>query len=298
MGPISWEEAEQLYLQAMGSRRRPLTLRHIRHQLKHFREWSLLSFPDQVQPQHLQAYLEMNCQRVLLSTAWDYLLRIKPFFGWLTRAGLLHWDPSLDFKAPKPVRRLPRHPSAKKMRAWLEATGSGSLEKVLLETLYGTGLRLRELHGLNVQDFDLVGQEVQIREGKGGHPRRLPLGTFLTGLLRNYLETLRPGRLQSVSEKAMWLNYQGNRLSAGAIADKIVESAQKHSIAKITPHTLRHAFATHLLENGAPLRAVQVMLGHQTLQATQIYTQILPQELQRVYARTHPRARRKKPCKS
>ncbi|MFN8611654.1 MAG: tyrosine-type recombinase/integrase [Vulcanimicrobiota bacterium] len=296
---VSWEESILRYVEAMRDRRRPLTLRHARTQLLHFRDWSQLDSPLQVQPQHLQAYLEMQAQRVKLETAWSYLLRLKPFFAWATRARILQWDPGVEFRAPRPPKRRPRYPSAAKMQAWLEALAAQqTLERTLVETAYGTGLRLHELFALDVDDFELDLYELEIREGKGGSPRRLPLGVILAGVLRKYLETVRPQREKSL-EKAMWLNYEGNRLSAGAIGEKIVESAQQHGIAKISPHSLRHAFATHLLENGAPIRAVQLMLGHATLQATQIYTHILPQELQKTYRRSHPRARRcKKPCKS
>jgi len=290
---LGWEEAISRYVEAMRERRRPLTLRHIRSELARFQEWSQLESPLQVQPHHLQSYLEMHTSRVKLETAWSYLLRLKPFFAWATKVRILNWDPSVKFRAPKPPKQLPRHPSAAKMQAWLEALSpQQTLDKALIETAYGTGLRLRELHGLNVDDVELELHELEIREGKGGSPRRLPLGGFLVGVLRDYLENIRPKRLQTTQEKAMWLNYEGNRLSAGAIADKIVDSARQHGVSKISPHSLRHAFATHLLENDAPLRAVQLMLGHATLQATQIYTHIQPQELHKTYRRSHPRARR------
>ncbi len=297
---VTWEEAQQRYLEAMREKRRPLTLRHTRFELARFQEWSRLESPQQVQPHHLQSYLEMHISRVKLETAWSYLLRLKPFFAWATRARLLHWDPSLEFRAPKRPERLPRLPSASQMKAWLEALASQpTLEKALIETAYGTGLRLRELHGLDVDDFELELHELEIREGKGGAPRRLPLGLHLVGVLREYLELVRARRHKNTQEKAMWLNYEGNRLSAGAIGEKVVDSAQQHGISKISPHSLRHAFATHLMQNDAPLRAVQLMLGHATLQATQNYTQILPQDLQKTYRRSHPRARRiKKSCKS
>lgn len=297
---MSWEEAQSLYLEAMREKHRPLTLRHTCFGLAHLRKWSQLESPLQVQPRHLQGYLEMHTARVKLETAWSYLLRLKPFFAWATRARLLSWDPSLEFRAPKPPERLPYHPSGDQMRAWLDALcPQSTLERALVETAYGTGLRLRELHGLDVDDLALELQELTVREGKGGFSRRVPLGDFLVGVLRDYLENIRPQRLKTAQQKGMWLNYHGNRLSAGAIAEKIVESAGKQGFTNLTPHSLRHAFATHLLENGAPLRAVQLMLGHQTLQATQVYTQILPQELQKTYRRSHPRARRRrKSCRS
>ena len=298
---MTWEESESAYLEAMRSHRRPLTLKHTRLQLLRFKKWSQLESPLQVQPQHLQAYLEMQAHHVKLESAWGYLERLKPFFAWATRARLLPWDPSAEFHAPRRAKKLPKHPSAAKMQAWLEALAPHqTLDRVLIETAYGTGLRLRELHGLDVDDFALENHELTVREGKGGFSRKLPLGLFLAGLLREYLKSVRPQRHREKSqEKAMWLNYEGNRLSAGAIADKIVDSAQQHGIAKISPHALRHAFATHLLENGAPLRALQVMLGHQSLQSTQVYTHILSGELFKTYRHSHPRARRiKKSCKS
>lgn len=295
---LGWEEAISQYVEAMKERRRPLTLRHTCTGLAKFQEWSQLESPLQVQPQHLQQYLEMHASRVKLETAWSYLLRLKPFFAWATKARLLNWDPSLEFRAPKSPKRRPPIPLVAQMQAWLKALSEQpSLERALIETAYGTGLRLHELFALDVDDLELELHELEVREGKGGAPRRLPLGVFLVGILRHYLDSIRSQRGQNAQERAMWLNYEGNRLSAGAIAEKIVKSASKHGLSQISPHSLRHAFATHLMENNAPLRAVQQMLGHATLQATQIYTHILPQELQKTYRRSHPRARRK-PCKS
>jgi len=298
---MTWEEAERAYLEAMHQRRRPLTLRHTQFQLRSFRQWSQLESPLQVQPRHLQGYLEAHASRVSLETAWSYLQRLKPFFAWASRIRLLQWDPSAEFRAPQRAKKLPKHPSAAQMQAWLEALHPDqTLEKALVETAYGTGLRLRELYALDTDDFALEAHELTVREGKGGFSRQLPLGVFLVGVLREYLQSVRPQREKNTRERAMWLNYEGNRLGAGAIAIKIVESAQKHGIEKLSPHSLRHAFATHLLENGAPLRALQVLLGHQSLQSTQIYTHILSGELHKTYRRSHPRARRrrKKPCKS
>jgi len=294
---MNWAQAEARFLEAMRDRLRPLTLQHIQGRLAHFQSWSGLLRPDQVQAIHVQGYLESLLQGLSRQTAWGYLLRLKRFFQWATRADLLLWDPMADLKAPRFPRRLPRVRASGQVRCWLESFALDTRERALLEVFYGTGLRLVEATALNVEDLELDRCELRLRETKGGSPRILPLGPALVTVLRNYLENVRPERLRG-PEKALWLNDQGGRLSYGVVNDIVRRCAREFGLKRVSCHSLRHAFATHLLEGGAPLRAVQILLGHRSLLATQIYTHILPQELRKTYRRCHPRARRRPPCKS
>ncbi len=295
---MNWEQAEACFLEAMRNRLRPLTLQHIQGRLAHFKDWSGLSGPGEVQPSHLHAYLEELSQKNTAQTAWGHLSRLARFFRWATRADLALWNPMADFKPPRFARRLPRVLTAERVRAWLEFFALDTRERAVLELFYGTGVRLAEAAALDVDDLELDRGELHLRETKGGNPRVMPLGPALVSVLRRYLEQNRPLRLKR-PENALWLNDQGGRMSYGTLNSIVRRCARECKLRHVSCHSLRHAFATHLLEGGAPLRAVQILLGHRSLLATKIYTHILPGELRKTYRRTHPRARRRPPpCKT
>lgn len=294
---MNWEQAEACFIEVNRNRLRPLTLDRIQGRLAHFREWSGLSGPGEVQPSHLRAYLEELLQKNTPRTAWGYFLRLKRFFRWATRADLVLWNPIADLKAPRFARRLPRILTAERVRAWLESFALDTRERAVLELFYGTGVRLAEAAALNVDDLELDRGELHLRETKGGNPRTLPMGPALVSVLRHYLEHNRFLRLKR-PESALWLNDQGGRMSYFTLNCIVRRCAREFDLKRVSSHSLRHAFATHLLEGGAPLRAVQILLGHRSLLATQVYTHILPGELRKTYRRTHPRARRRPPCKS
>lgn len=294
---MNWEQAEACFIQAMRDQLRPLTLERIQGRLAHFREWSALAGPGEVQPAHLRAYLEELSQKTTIETAWSYLLRLKRFFRWATRAELLLWNPMADLKAPRFARRLPRVLTSDQVRAWLESFALDTRERAVLELFYGTGVRLAEAAALDINDLELERGELHLRETKGGNPRVMPMGPALVSVLRHYLAENRPLRLQR-PENALWLNEQGGRMSYGTLNSIVRRCARDFHLKHVSCHSLRHAFATHLLEGGAPLRAVQILLGHRSLLATQVYTHILPGELRKTYRRSHPRARRRPPCKS
>lgn len=292
---MSWDDAEQQFLEAQRNRLRPLTLQHIRRQLRHFREFSQLPVPSQVQEKHLLDYVKALSQKTSLNTAWGYVYRLRSFFRWATRARILIWDPTAELDIPRYSGNPKRVLGLVEVEGLLRLAEPNARNLAILEVFYGTGLRLGELAALDVPDLELSQRYLRLREAKGGNPRLVPLGDHLVTVLRHYLNETRPQWLQDVTETALWLNPKGARLSYAVLNDVVRQLGKKAGLPGVSAHSLRHAFATHMLERGAPLRLVQILLGHRSVLATQVYTHILPQELLRMYRRTHPRARRRKP---
>jgi integrase/recombinase XerD len=198
---------------------------------------------------------------------------------------------------PRVPRGLPRPLSIDDMSALLEAPDSGTSEglrdRALLELLYGAGLRVSELVGLDVDDVDLEGGAVRVL-GKGGKEREVPLGAFGREAVSAYLTRARPALASSRSRGALLLNLRaGSRLARQSVGRIVTARAHAAGIDKrVTPHTLRHSFATHLLEGGADVRVVQELLGHASVATTQVYTLVTKDHLREVYYTSHPRARR------
>jgi site-specific recombinase XerD len=170
-------------------------------------------------------------------------------------------------------------------------------DKALLETLYATGMRVAETAQLSMADLDWRAGEARVRDGKGGKERVVLLGRPAMAALRQYVDQARPVLMERRKDKlapvvdAVWVNGRGTRLSGHAIYVLVVDYARRAGIDKpVTPHTLRHSFATHLLEGGADLRVVQELLGHRSLSSTQIYTRVGAAHLKKIYAASHPRA--------
>ena len=290
---MTWEQAVAGYVEAKRGRLRPRTLDQLARQVQDFRRHSGLESLAVVREADLVRYVQQRSQTVKLSTAWGYLGRIIPLFRWATRQGHLLWDPGQDLKLPQSPRVDRRVLTCEEVIRLFEQpakTLDGQRDLAILEVFYGSGLRLTECANLDVSDVDLERKQLQVREGKGGAPRLTPIGEHLAAVLRDYLGRLRPLLLGDRSSEALWLNNLGQRVSIG---QKVHEYGKKAGL-DISTHSLRHAFATHLLEGGAPLRLVQVLLGHRSLLSTQFYTHLVPQELLREYRRTHPRAQRRK----
>jgi len=223
----------------------------------------------------------------------------RSFFRYLCRDEVLASNPLARVAAPKGPRRLPRVLHPEEVRSLVEVPGDSPLDlrdRALLETLYAAGLRVGELVGLNLADLDLDAALLRLR-GKGGKDRLAPIGSAAVNAMSEYLRLGRP-RLAAAGEVAgsdsprapLFLNRYGARLSdrgVRKVLDRhIARAAQERGI---SPHTLRHCFATHLLENGADLRVVQELLGHARLSTTQVYTRVTAERLKEVYHRTHPR---------
>ncbi|MDP8216792.1 MAG: site-specific tyrosine recombinase XerD [Candidatus Kaelpia imicola] len=226
------------------------------------------------------------------STAARNLVSIKVFFRFLTREGHIKEDPTEAMDSPKLWKRLPEVLNLTEVERLLEAAGSGDTQSIrdraILELLYGSGLRISELNSLKVLDVNL-GVSFLKCKGKGGKERIVPLGSKAACAIERYLKTSRPEYLKGSSDY-LFLNRSGKMISRQSCWKIIKKYASLSGIKKsISPHTLRHSFATHLLEGGADLRSVQEMLGHANISTTQIYTHVDREYLKQIHKKYHPR---------
>lgn len=224
------------------------------------------------------------------------LSSVRALHRFLMREGMTDRDPTAAVVRPKTPQGLPRPISVEEVGRLLAApqpvTADGARDRAVLETLYGAGLRVSELVGLDVDDVDLYGGSVRVL-GKGGKERDVPLGRYAREAIAAYLTTTRPAFASQRSRGALFLSRRGGRLSRQACWAIIRRYAGLAGIdRRITPHTLRHSFATHLLEGGADVRVVQELLGHASVATTQVYTLVTKEHLREVYLAAHPRARR------
>ncbi|MGE5701056.1 MAG: site-specific tyrosine recombinase XerD [Clostridia bacterium] len=219
---------------------------------------------------------------------------IRAFYQFLVKDRHLENDPSIHMETPKIEKRLPKVMSLDEVERLLDGPQSnhpsGLRDKAMLELLYATGIRVSELVSLNMGDVNLEMGFLKCM-GKGSKERIIPLGKMAISVIREYIETARPKLLRAGGDSALFLNHLGKRITRQGFWKIIKKYALQAGITTdITPHTLRHSFATHLLENGADLRSVQEMLGHADISTTQIYTHITRTRIKDVYAKTHPRA--------
>ena len=298
MGPLTWDFCVEGYLEEMRFRKSARTLRGFRVEAKKFEKVLGLRTPAEIQPEHVYNYLEHLLASQKTATAWGYLARLLPFFRWLTRRKIVLWNPAHGLKFPNLPRSMKRPLSQSEVRRLLDSpdpeTWAGGRDRALLEFLYGTGLRRGEIQALDVEDLRCDEGLVQVRHGKTG-ARWAVMGLGLSALMRDYLERLRPQVLVDSTEAALFVTRAGRRLTYAGLGCRLKKLSKRAGL-PFTPHALRHAFATHLVQNGASLRWVQALLGHRSLLATQIYTQLAPIDVLREFRRTHPRAQRRKPC--
>lgn len=221
----------------------------------------------------------------------------RSFLRFLCREGVLKENPLRDVASPRREKRLPRVLYRGEANRLVEAPGASDplrvRDRAVLEVLYASGIRISELVGLDIGDVDLDSGYLRVL-GKGSKERMVPIGEYAVKALRAYLRRGRPHLLKAHGgrfEGALFLNKSGGRISARGIRGVIKSYAVKAGIeGRVSPHTLRHSFATHLLDGGADLRAVQDFLGHARLSTTQVYTHLSKERLKRVYNKTHPRA--------
>lgn len=221
------------------------------------------------------------------------LSALRGFFRFAAAEGLVEHDPCARLPAPRPGRRLPRLLSARQVdRLLSRGPGRGPLaerDRALLELLYATGARVSEAADLRLDAFQTHLDVVRLT-GKRGRQRLVPLGERAREALGAYLDTTRP-RLAARARGAahLFLSKSGRRLTRGRILALLREACLRAGVPPVSPHVLRHSFATHMLENGADLRAVQELLGHADIATTQIYTHVDRRRLRRAHARHHPR---------
>jgi integrase/recombinase XerD len=224
------------------------------------------------------------------------LVAVRGFHKFAVREGVAPIDPAGDVKPPAPAKRLPKALPLDDIERILEAAGShgtalAKRDRALLETLYGTGARISEAVGLDVDDLD-VDAGTALLSGKGGKQRVVPVGSYAVRACEDYLVAARPGLLAAGrGTPALFLNARGGRLSRQSAWTVLRRAADRAGVtSEVSPHTLRHSFATHLLDGGADVRVVQELLGHASVTTTQIYTLVTVDRLREVYATSHPRA--------
>jgi integrase/recombinase XerD len=233
------------------------------------------------------------------TSAGRTVVAVRGFHKFCVTDGLATGDPATGVRPPSPARRLPKALPLADVEAILEAAGSAGTtlalrDRALLEVLYGTGARISEAVGLDVDDVDRVEAAVVLR-GKGGKERIVPIGSYALTAVDAYLTRARP-ELATVGTGeragALFLNARGGRLSRQSAWTVLAKAADRAGVTRdVSPHTLRHSFATHLLEGGADVRVVQELLGHASVTTTQIYTLVTVDNLREVFAVAHPRAR-------
>jgi len=230
------------------------------------------------------------------SSAARTVVAVRGFHRFVVAEGISDLDPSAKVRPPAPPRRLPKALSVEQVAELLRAAGEGWTarelrDSALLEFLYATGARISEAVGLDVDDLDLGGDAVRLR-GKGNKERVVPVGRYAKDALTAYLirgrgELARPGS----GTAAVFINARGGRLSRQSAWVVLRDTAQRaHLPVAVSPHTLRHSYATHLLDGGADVRVVQELLGHASVSTTQVYTLVTVERLREVYATSHPRA--------
>jgi len=254
-----------------------------------------ISKPEEVDRDALNLFIaDLKIKGRATSTISRGIASIRSFFNFLLQEGLIDTNPTLELESPKLEKKLPRVLTTDEIDRLLAqplaGDNNGLRDKAMLELLYATGIRVSELVSLNISDFDPRVGFLRC-SGKGMKERIVPIGTLAINSVNEYVIRSRPRLLKSNGETALFVNQHGNRLTRQGFWKILKKYARKTNIqGEITPHTLRHSFATHLLENGADLRSVQEMLGHSDISTTQIYTQITRRKIREVYDQTHPRA--------
>lgn len=233
----------------------------------------------------------LNTQGYAASTIARRLACLRSFFRHLRRQGRVTTDPAAGIRNPKQAKRLPRLLSIDDVIRLLDSiaidTAAGVRDRAMLETLYGGGLRVSELVGLELDDLDRESELVRVR-GKGRRERLSPIGRMAMDWIVHYLSVRQPKR---AGDKALFLNRFGTRLTTRSVGRLLEEHLLRAGLADAaSPHTLRHSFATHLLDRGADLRSVQELLGHRNLTTTQMYTHVTRERIDHIYREAHPRA--------
>jgi len=273
------------------------TLESYGRDLRQFKDYMVQAALDwqQLDRQQIRLYLEqLRNQGKSTATVSRCLSSIRSFFRFLHREGKLSYDPAAALDTPKVHKRLPKvlnlHEVERLLFEPTDATPAGLRDKAMFEVLYATGIRVSELVSLQMIDVNL---EVGVLRcfGKGDKERMVPLGSIAVTALNSYIAKGRPKMVQRAIVASLFVNHHGRQMTRQGFWKLFKKHAKEAQIpVNVTPHTMRHSFATHLLENGADLRAVQEMLGHADISTTQIYTHVTKSRLREVYDKAHPRA--------
>ena len=260
---------------------------------------------EQVTPEQLSFYvawlrgMENTEFKIGESSIARNIISIRSYFTYLAKEHKFN-NPSSNFKPPKIGKRLPKALTIDQVMSMLNIAGTdliSSRDKALVELLYATGARVSELINLNTLDISTVDTEAGTTttvklKGKGGKERVVPIGSYAVAAVNDYLVRSRPTLLKVSTQKALFLNQRGGRLSRQSAWNLVAKAAERAGLSdQVTPHSMRHSFATHLLDGGADIRVVQELLGHSSVTTTQIYTLITIDHLRESYANAHPRSK-------
>lgn len=244
--------------------------------------------------ENIEDYLkELQKEGKKTSTASRSLATIRSFYQYLLRTKKVKEDPTVSIQSPKIEKRVPSVLTSEEVELLLDQPKDvdlkGTRDKAMLEFAYATGMKVTEIIDLNIDDVNFDENTVLCSNGKKA--RIIPLGTLAEKALKEYVEDARPIMVKDETNKALFVNVNGDRLTRQGFW-KIVKyyKEQAHIEKDITPHVLRHSFATHLLQNGADLKSIQAMLGHSDISSTQIYAQFQTPELKNIYKKAYPRA--------
>lgn len=295
---MHWQAALDEFLThlQLGRQLSAHTVAAYRRDLRHFFTALALESPCDVDRVAVTGYLkDLKAAGVKPATINRRLAAIRQFYRHALRQEWCAVDPTELLRSRRGRRQLPKVLDEMQVVALLEApdtaTALGLRDRALLETLYATGLRVSELASLRVDQVNLHQGFVQVVGGKGGKDRLVPLGDAAIGRLRTYLERARPELLKDKQTDALFVSQQGRAMTRQTIWHRIKHWAQQAGMPAswISPHKLRHAFATHLLNHGADLRVVQALLGHANLSTTEIYTHVANARLKQLHREHHPR---------
>jgi site-specific recombinase XerD len=294
----SWREALRLFDRDLAVRSAAeATRRAYANDVGQLAEWasSLDRAPHSLDHRDLRRFAAVLSERgISKAGVARKLAAIRSFYGALLRAGEVSANPADLVSTPKRDRKLPRVLTRDEMQTLLDQipmrTPLEMRDRAMLELAYSCGLRAEEVVNLDTNAPDFDGERLRI-EGKGGKTRLVPMGEPAQAALSRYLERGRRALVGAGSESALLVSKSGRRLHPSDVRRRLQRWVREAAIAGgVSPHALRHSFATHLLEGGADLRSIQELLGHSSLSTTQIYTQVEPSWLQSQYARSHPRA--------
>ncbi|MCC7311384.1 MAG: site-specific tyrosine recombinase XerC [Sulfuritalea sp.] len=289
----------------------PHTVKNLRIDVGYFIDWSearAIRRPIEVTRAMLEQYRQhvfhyrrkTDGQPLSFACQGRRLSAVRVFFQWLTRNHHLLYNPASELELPRPEKRLPRHIlTVAEIEQVINAADSGDAlglrDRAMLETLYSTGMRRAELVGLRTDDTDLTRGTIMIRQGKGKKDRMVPVGERAARWIEKYLYDVRPDYLDGADDGALFLAKHGEAMTAKQLSylvKKAIERAALERFQNTHPnaacHLFRHACATHMLENGADIRYIQALLGHEDLSTTEVYTRVSILQLKAVHDRTHP----------
>jgi integrase/recombinase XerC len=295
------EKAVAKFIRSLQDRNAsPHTIKAYRTDLAQFAGYVGPHSWDDIDHVLIRGYLSSLYERGLSKTSVARsLAALRSLYKWLAQEGVVEQNPAALVATPKLPKKLPRVPTIEEVSAVLdtempEASAFTERDQAMLELLYGCGIRNSELIGINVDDIRWSNAVILVR-GKGRKERYVPFGESAAIAVRAYLPARQKvlGQIRRTTERALLINLRGSRLTTRSVGRIVKRIAVAHGLSPdVHPHTLRHAFGTHMLEEGADLRAIQEMLGHERLSTTQRYTQLTVSHVMEVYDRTHPHAKK------